>query len=82
MEDNLKKQKLEKKLHDIYLKEIKGGQIRSKVKWIEEGERSRKYFLNLEKKHQSANVFEQLKTENGIVYDDMAILQECCKFYN
>ena len=37
--------------HEEFIKEkAKGAQIRSKVRWYEEREKSTKYFLNLEKK--------------------------------
>lgn len=39
--------------------------MRSRAKWIEEGERSSKYFLNLEKGRQNANCINCLKDPNG-----------------
>ena len=83
-DDELKaeKEKLIKTLDDMYLSEVKGAQIRSKVKWVEEGERSSKYFFSLEKKRQAANVIPQLRKEDGeLIDDDLSILDECVKFY-
>ena len=37
------------KLEILQIDKAKGAQIRSRVKWVEEGERNTKYFCNLEK---------------------------------
>lgn len=77
-----KKLHLENQLDEIYHNEIKGAQIRSKVRWAEEGEKSSKYFLSLEKKHQIVNTITQLKIENGrVITNDIDILNECTNFY-
>ena len=47
------KRKLEQELDSIYDNISKGAQIRSKAKWIREGERNTSFFLGLEKKHQT-----------------------------
>ena len=41
---------LKYKLDQLYIDKARGAQIRSRVKWIEEGEKSSSYFLNLERK--------------------------------
>ena len=41
-------------LNLIYVNKLRGIQIRSRVKWYEEGERNSRYFLGLEKKRYSA----------------------------
>jgi len=74
---------IERDLDNIYSDEIKGAQIRAKAKWVEEGERCNKYFLNLEKKQQISNVINILKDENGHeISDSHELLEECCNFYN
>jgi len=76
------KEVIEKELNEIYVGEVKGAQIRSKVKWTEEGERATKYFLSLEKKRQIMNNITQLTLENGnIITNDLDILSECTRFY-
>ena len=39
------------KLDQIYVKKVVGLRIRSKYEWYEKGEKSTKFFLNLEKRH-------------------------------
>mgnify|MGYP003692148107 CR=1 FL=1 len=46
------------------IKKTKGAQIRSKLRWIEEGEKNSKYFFNLEKHNQSSNIIKELKTKD------------------
>ncbi len=77
-----RKQELECKLNEIYVKETKGAQLRSKSKYIENGEISFKYFKSLEKTHQSKNVIECLQTDSGEqIYESNLILAECSNFY-
>ena len=44
--------------------------LRSRARWVEHGEKSTKYFLNLEKRNYNHKVITKLKTNNGdeIVY--------------
>lgn len=41
--------RLQNKLDEIYCKKAHGAYIRSRAKWIEEGEKNTSYFSNLEK---------------------------------
>lgn len=78
----IRKEELESKLDDVYKREARGAQLRSKAKYVENKETALKYFKNLEKVHQMNNVIECLQTESGdIVNSDDLILKECCKFY-
>ena len=43
---------IESELENLYASEAKGAQVRSRVKWIEEGEKNTKFFLGLEKSRQ------------------------------
>ena len=72
---------LEERLNTLYDQKCKGGQVRSRSKWINEGEKKTKYFLNLEKRHQSSNDIKELKTQKGNVSKDYEIIGEMCKFY-
>jgi hypothetical protein len=40
-------------LSKIYSDKAKGAQIRSRIKWVEEGEKNTKFFLGLEKARRS-----------------------------
>jgi hypothetical protein len=42
-----------------------GAQIRSRVQWVEQGEKNTKYFLGLEKNRQTRKTINSLYDENG-----------------
>ena len=70
------------RLQTIYDLKIQGIIVRSRARWVEEGERNTKYFLNLEKRNKSCNVIRKLIGEDGreIVSGDI-ILKELKDFY-
>ena len=72
-----------KKLEQYYKEKDDGYRLRSKMKWVNEGEKSTKYFYNLEKSRQSTNVIRQLKNPEGLtVTSDKEIIGECTNFYD
>lgn len=59
-----------------------GAQVRSRAKWAEEGERSTKYFFNLEKQNASLNTIKQLKKADGsYTTSETEILEEEYNYY-
>lgn len=61
---------------------LKSAQIRSKEKWIQEGDKNTKYFLGLEKSRANSKLFPSMELDNGeIVVDQFDILQEQRKYY-
>lgn len=55
----------------------KGAQIRSRVKWIEEGEKNTKYFCNLERTRAKNNIITRLEDQQGnIITEQNLILQK------
>ncbi len=54
--DTAYRDKLTKNLDNLYKEKDDGYLIRSKIKWVEEGERSSKFFFNLEKSRQSRSI--------------------------
>lgn len=61
----------------------KGAQVRSRIKWVEEGETSSAYFFRLEKKRSADRWISALREENGSIVSSPADL--CCclsKFYS
>lgn len=86
---NIKEEELTKaksRLKEAYdekaLKQAKAAQVRSRAHYIEEGERSTKYFLSLEKKTQISNSINSLELEDGsIITETKSILSETTKFY-
>ena len=76
------RQKIQSELNHTYAKKSYAAFIRSRCKWIEEGERSSSYFLGLEKKRQSHNYINQLSDEQGTLYtQDKEILNHCAAYY-
>jgi exonuclease III len=59
-----------------------GAQIRSRARWVEEGERSTAYFTRLERQRQTYNKIDRLKSNDGEILDtDQEILKEASQFY-
>ena len=78
-----KRKCVKKELDDLYNDKAKGYQIRSRAKWIEEGEKSTSYFLGLEKSRQNYNCINSLKDDTGILQEsDEQILSTACNFYS
>ena len=57
--------KLESTLEAVIDNECEGAKIRSRVRWIEEGEKPACFLFRLEHKHAEKNVFESLFNESG-----------------
>ena len=75
--------KLELDLHSLEEEECKGAIIRSKIKDIELGEKSNKYFLNLEKFRQKThNINSLIKNNDVTITTSDEIVQECHDFYS
>ena len=67
---------------EIYKDKARGYQIRSRARWVEEGEQSSKYFLRLESNRQNYNCITTLEAGNGITVDtDNDILDVAKTFY-
>ena len=89
-EDNTNKQfylaerdRVKRKLEIFDLEKAKSAQIRSRVKFIEEGEKNTKYFLGLEKARANAKIMDRLETDDGrIITDQQEILKEQVRFYS
>ena len=74
---------VKKKLSIIENEKIDGLILRSKVKWHEEGEKSTRYFFNLEKQNANRKHIRKLKLENGReITDAREILKEQKRFYS
>ena len=78
----LERDTLVNNLHNFVEEQKNGAKIRSRAKWVEEGERCSKYFYSLEKKNYSNNTIKQLKKENGtFTSNNKEILEEEYAFY-
>lgn len=69
------------KLDDIYLQKAEGAFIRSRAKWIEEGEKSTAYFCRLEKRRQERLSIKALLINGNVVTDRSLIAKEAVSFY-
>lgn len=73
---------LKQKIDEYYSKQLDAAKIRSRVKYFEEGEKSTKYFYNLEKKNINLKVWSKIKSKDGSYKTDIgSILQEQRHFY-
>ena len=70
------------KLNEIYLHKAKGAFVRSRKKWIEEGEQNSAYFFNLERNHGKLNLIHQLNINGDITDDPSRIAAFCSNFYS
>jgi len=70
------------KLEAHYLYKARAAQIRAKARWIEEGEKSTKFFLNLEQQHQKHNTIKKLRSEDKEIDTINEIIEEVVRFYS
>lgn len=76
-DEKLELASLQVKLDELYTFKAKGAFIRSRAKWLEEGEQNSSYFFNLEKHHFNNNDINRLNV-NGIVTEDMKKISDFC----
>ena len=77
----IERHEIKSKLNSVMLEKAKGSFIRSRAKWIEEGEKSSSYFARLEKIHQTNNTITRLMANDKIIERDDEILTELASFY-
>jgi hypothetical protein len=69
-------------LSKIYSDKAKGAQIRSRIKWVEEGEKNTKFFLGLEKARQTRKNITALKDNKGkLIKEQTKILELEREYY-
>ena len=74
---------LKKELQSLYDDKGDAAKFRSKCRWLEEGERSTKYFFNLEKRNYNRKVISELENENGeVISNEEQILLEIEHYYS
>ena len=69
------------KLDEIYSKKADGVRIRSKTDWYKSGEKSNKFFLNLEKTRASQGLIQALVKNEKEINDPIEINTEIQLFY-
>ena len=67
----------------VQMSKTRGAQVRSRSRWIEEGEKNTKYFLNLEKFRGNANTLTSVRSaENGVLLqNNIDILDDIKKHF-
>ena len=80
-EENPQYKKLHEDREKIYDEIATGIKIRSKCNWYELGEKSNKYFLNLEKKNAKTSIISKLFIENAIIANQKDIMLNIENFY-
>lgn len=80
-EDLIQIHQLSEKLQGIRNNKIKGMLLRSKVQWVEEGEKPSKYFASLEKKNYINKLINKLDIGGKIIENEETVLLETSKFY-
>ena len=73
-----KKIKQDLEVHAVH--EAKSAQVRSRIHFIEDGERNTKYVLNLEKARANAKVMDRLKAEDGKILENQESIRQGCPF--
>ena len=68
-------------LDNFYEEYTKGVILRSKSDWYEQGEKSTKYFLNLEKRNYTKNTVRKIFIDNNECEENEAILEHARSFY-
>ncbi len=68
-EDQLKLTESQNKLDDIYRRKAEGAFVRSRKKWLEEGEQNSSYLFRLEKQRANHNTIHQLDIDGMITSD-------------
>ena len=76
-----KKEHMKAKLAKCLEDKASGAQVRSRAKYMEEGEKSTSYFLKLEKQRQVHNSISKLKVGDNVIEEPTEILDECKNFY-
>lgn len=67
----------------LYINKAEGASIRSKAKWLEEGEQNSRYFFKLEKQRQTRNGINKLSINsiNGDIIDNPKDISKFCEHF-
>ena len=81
MAHRLEIQKNQDLLDGFYEEKAKGARLRAKVRWYENGERSTKYFFNLEKRNAVKKCIKKLNVDGRCITKQNEILKHQKEFY-
>ena len=75
--------KVKNQIEIIAIEKARGAQIRSRTRWVEEGEKNTKYFLSLEKSRGNNNTMTSLRKNDGTSEIDQSnILREQYQYFS
>ena len=80
-ENKLQMLEVKNKLEELYEKKAEGLRLRAKVRWYEQGEKSTKYFLNLEKRNYKKKTVEKVMVNGDLLTRPQDILKAQYHFY-
>lgn len=80
-EEEIKLKHVQDEIDRIYIELAKGAFVRSRTKWLEEGERNTSYFFSLEKRNYKKNNITALKINNQTSSDLKEITNYIYTFY-
>ena len=81
-EDKIHLSNLQTKLDQLFTQRAQGAYIRSRAKWIEQGEKNSSYFFSLERRRQERNSINVLMVNNVECSDNKIIAEEIFQFYS
>lgn len=82
VQDHTELDEKRKELYNLREKKLQGSKIRSRAKWIQEGEKVTKYFCNLENRNFTSKSMTKLQQSNGnIINSQEEIIRETLLFY-
>ncbi|MEM6737394.1 MAG: reverse transcriptase domain-containing protein [Bacteroidota bacterium] len=76
-------EQLKKSIEIEAIHKARGAQLRAGIKWIEEGEKSNKFFLALEKSRSTRNTITKVKDQETktLIVDELEILENIAEYY-
>lgn len=76
IDEQIQQNNIQAKFDNLYLEKAQGAFIRSRARWIEEGEKNSSYFFNLEKQRQTKEKIQKLSINGIFIEDDDQINEE------
>lgn len=80
-EEQVRLYDLQNQLDNLYLEKAKGAFVRSRARWLEEGEKNTTYFFSLEKQRQTKKKIQQLLISNTLIDNQSQVNEEITTFY-
>ncbi len=81
-EEQIKMKSLKVEIDNLYINMAKGAFVRSRAKWLEQGEKNSSYFFALEKRNRKRNNIVSLKINDNITNNPSDISKYVYSFYS